>query len=147
MANEPEFDARAAIADMAHFAKLAERPGNEHGVSARKIWQWIERLELAAGAASGAQPVDCEICGAPIPANSPALSYVDERCLAKLLAAHATALSEDWPECEDFYNLMQLYRHSPVVRQGAVIEAYKEVKSWLREQVNTLLRSKAGERG
>lgn len=59
-------------------------------------------------------------------------------------AAPATAtLSEDWPECEEFYNLMQLYRHSPILKQGTVVEAYKEVKSWLRAQVNALLRQAA----
>lgn len=40
-------------------------------------------------------------------------------------------MSESWPECEEFYNLMQAYRHAPVVDQAATVEAYEAVKRWL----------------
>jgi predicted nucleotide-binding protein (sugar kinase/HSP70/actin superfamily) len=38
----------------------------------------------------------------------------------------------DWPESEEFYNLMQAYRHAPMENQQAVVEAYKAVKEYLR---------------
>lgn len=41
----------------------------------------------------------------------------------------------DWPECEEFYNLMQAYRHARVVDQDATIAAYKDVKDWMRAEI------------
>ena len=38
----------------------------------------------------------------------------------------------DWPESEEFYNLMQAYRHAPMEDQKAVVAAYKAVKEHLR---------------
>ena len=41
---------------------------------------------------------------------------------------------EKWPECEEFYNLMQQYRYTPIENPIAVKQAYEEVKSWLRQK-------------
>jgi hypothetical protein len=38
----------------------------------------------------------------------------------------------DWPESEEFYNLMQAYRHAPMEDQKAVVDAYEAVKEYLR---------------
>lgn len=38
----------------------------------------------------------------------------------------------DWPESEEFYNLMQAYRHAPMEDQQAVVDAYRAVKDYLR---------------
>ncbi|KKK59303.1 hypothetical protein LCGC14_3035720 [marine sediment metagenome] len=45
-------------------------------------------------------------------------------------------LPDDWPECEEFYNLMQHYRHMPIERQTEVVEAYEAIKQWLRKEVS-----------
>ena len=56
--------------------------------------------------------------------------------LAKLLAAPAPAeLGADWPECKDFFDLMQYYRHAPVTDQTFVVKRYDLVKDWLRSQI------------
>jgi len=50
-------------------------------------------------------------------------------------SAGATA---DWPECEEFYNLMQRYRHvNQHNHEGEeqTVLAYEEVKAWLRLSV------------
>ena len=39
-----------------------------------------------------------------------------------------------WPECREFYELMQAYRHAPLVDQTATIGAYESVKEWLRAE-------------
>lgn len=41
----------------------------------------------------------------------------------------------EWIECEEFYNLMQAYRHSPAVPQDAVLEAYRAVKRYIAEEI------------
>jgi hypothetical protein len=41
--------------------------------------------------------------------------------------------ADPWPECEAFYNLMQLYRHMPITRPNDVQTAYREIKDWLHE--------------
>jgi hypothetical protein len=41
-------------------------------------------------------------------------------------------MSAQWPECEEFYNLMQQYRHTAVDDFGGTISAYEAVKQWLR---------------
>ena len=33
---------------------------------------------------------------------------------------------------EEFYNLMQSYRHAPFMPQEYVIEAFENVKAWIR---------------
>jgi predicted nucleotide-binding protein (sugar kinase/HSP70/actin superfamily) len=38
----------------------------------------------------------------------------------------------DWPESEEFYNLMQAYRHTRMEDQKAVVDAYEAVKEYLR---------------
>lgn len=43
----------------------------------------------------------------------------------------------DWPECEEFYNLMQAYRHTPVVHIAAVKQNYEAVKTWLRRALSS----------
>jgi len=43
----------------------------------------------------------------------------------------------DWPECEEFYNLMQAYRHAPISDQGLTISSYEAVKEWIRENANS----------
>lgn len=48
-------------------------------------------------------------------------------------------LSADWPECKEFYDLMQYYRHAPVIDQPFTVKRYELVKEWLRSQVNALL--------
>jgi hypothetical protein len=48
-------------------------------------------------------------------------------------------VSEDWPECEEFYNLMQAYRHTPVFDPALVIIHYEKVKEYLRMKVNEML--------
>ena len=48
-----------------------------------------------------------------------------------LKKAHNEELS-DWPESEEFYNLMQAYRHAPMEDQKAVVDAYEAVKEYLR---------------
>lgn len=40
---------------------------------------------------------------------------------------------EDPLESEEFYNLMQRYRHFPIERQDLVIAAFEDVKAWIRE--------------
>lgn len=42
-------------------------------------------------------------------------------------------MSKQWPECEEFYSLMQRYRHLPVTWQQEVISVYEEIKEWLRK--------------
>ncbi len=42
------------------------------------------------------------------------------------------ALAE-WVECEEFYNLMQTYRHAPFTDQARTIEAYRAVKGWIAD--------------
>src|SRR5690242_6628866 len=42
--------------------------------------------------------------------------------------------TESWPECRDFYELMQRYRHTPITDQKVTIEAYEEIKAWLRSE-------------
>ena len=44
-------------------------------------------------------------------------------------------LPADWPECEEFYNLMQNYRHAASLPQGDVVRSYEAVKQWLRKEV------------
>jgi hypothetical protein len=44
------------------------------------------------------------------------------------------AAGPGWPECKDFYDLMQAYRHWPLVDQKGTIERYEAVKSWLRDE-------------
>ena len=43
-----------------------------------------------------------------------------------------TAPDVNWPENEEFYNLMQAYRHAPMEDQKAVVDAYEAVKEYLR---------------
>lgn len=43
-------------------------------------------------------------------------------------------MNDEWPECEEFYNLMQAYRHTPLVCDREVLENYKAVKAWLRRE-------------
>lgn len=45
------------------------------------------------------------------------------------------SLSADWPECEEFYNLMQAYRHEPVGHVVTIKQNYEAVKSWLRDRL------------
>jgi len=40
---------------------------------------------------------------------------------------------KDWPECEEFYDLMQAYRHAPVSDHGRTIHCYWAVKEWIRK--------------
>ena len=47
-------------------------------------------------------------------------------------AYYAVVRKNDWPESEEFYNLMQAYRHAPMEDQKAVVDAYKAVKEHLR---------------
>jgi hypothetical protein len=47
----------------------------------------------------------------------------------------------EWPECEEFYNLMQTYRHSPFLEPYKVKAAYEEVKKWLRENPSSPTRT------
>ena len=44
-------------------------------------------------------------------------------------------LPDDWPECEEFYDLMQSYRHASLLSQDGVVRAYEAVKQWLRKEV------------
>jgi hypothetical protein len=41
-------------------------------------------------------------------------------------------MSEQWPECEAFFNLMQQYRQTPSTDPVASSSAYDAVKRWLR---------------
>jgi len=34
---------------------------------------------------------------------------------------------------EEFYNLMQKYRHTPITNQEETVKSYEEVKTWLRK--------------
>lgn len=45
----------------------------------------------------------------------------------------------DWPECREFYDLMQAYRHAPETDQTWVIVRYQNVQNFLRRKVNTML--------
>jgi len=45
----------------------------------------------------------------------------------------------NWPECEEFYNLMQAYRTAPFVDQTWVSVAYQKVQDFLRHEVNSML--------
>jgi hypothetical protein len=40
---------------------------------------------------------------------------------------------KEWPECEEFYNLMQQYRQTPHTDQEGVVAAYEAVKVWIRQ--------------
>lgn len=39
---------------------------------------------------------------------------------------------QPWPDCKEFYDLMQFYRHAPVTDQAFVHERYELVMKWLR---------------
>ena len=58
------------------------------------------------------------------------------RGTANLIADDIEALIdapvEAWPECSEFYNLMQAYRFASVTSPVRVKAAYESVKSWLR---------------
>ena len=41
-------------------------------------------------------------------------------------------MTADILDGEDFYNLMQIYRHSPLMPQEYVIKAFENVKTWIR---------------
>ena len=41
----------------------------------------------------------------------------------------------DFLEGKEFYNLMQTYRHTPVVDQDTVLAAYEAIKRFIREGV------------
>ena len=38
---------------------------------------------------------------------------------------------KDNVECEEFYNLMQIYRHSPITKQEETVVAYENVKEYI----------------
>ena len=44
-------------------------------------------------------------------------------------------LPDDWPECEEFYNLMQHYRHAALLPEHDVANRYDVVKQCLRKEV------------
>lgn len=46
---------------------------------------------------------------------------------------------DDDLESEEFYNLMQAYRHAPMVDQAGTATAYEDVKRFLRERLSTPL--------
>ena len=48
-----------------------------------------------------------------------------------LYAAPIPAVPTGWPECEEFYNLMQKYRHAPIADQQGVCDAYQAVIDWV----------------
>lgn len=41
----------------------------------------------------------------------------------------------EWIECEEFYNLMQAYRHRPAVPQEEVLAAYRAVKAFIAGEI------------
>ena len=47
---------------------------------------------------------------------------------------------DGWPECEEFYNLMQAYRHvnqhGVYLGEAETIKQYEAVKAWLRKERN-----------
>jgi hypothetical protein len=45
---------------------------------------------------------------------------------------------DDLLETEEFYNLMQEYRHAPIANQDAVVAAYEAVKEYLRRCLRSL---------
>lgn len=47
-------------------------------------------------------------------------------------------MMKDVWEGKDFYDLMQAYRHTPIVDQHAVVENYETVKGYIREQIAAL---------
>lgn len=40
-----------------------------------------------------------------------------------------------WPECREFYELMQAYRHASLWDQAETVEKYEAVKEWLRAEI------------
>ena len=40
---------------------------------------------------------------------------------------------DEWPECEEFYNLMQAYRWARPFDTLGTIAAYEAVKQWVRD--------------
>ena len=44
--------------------------------------------------------------------------------------------ADDILEEEEFYDLMQAYRHAPFMPQEYVIEAFENVKAWIRAFVS-----------
>ena len=38
-----------------------------------------------------------------------------------------------WPECEEFFNLCQHYRHAPIDDIEEVVANYEALKAWIRE--------------
>lgn len=42
---------------------------------------------------------------------------------------------KDKLDTQDFYEVMQQYRHSNINNQEAVVEAFENVKTWIRENV------------
>ena len=45
---------------------------------------------------------------------------------------------QEYLDSEEFYNLMQMYRHTPVSQPADVIEAYENVKSYIIKMVEEL---------
>ena len=43
-------------------------------------------------------------------------------------------------ESEEFYNLMQNYRHTPLVNQKMVVDAYEKVKKYIAEWVKKIVK-------
>jgi hypothetical protein len=41
-------------------------------------------------------------------------------------------MKQKWPECEEFYDLMQTYRHVPPEFPVDTLNAYESVKKWIR---------------
>lgn len=50
----------------------------------------------------------------------------------------------EWPECEEFYNLMQTYRHAKLVEPDRTVDAYNAAKKWLVNQLASTRVSAAG---
>ena len=41
-------------------------------------------------------------------------------------------VKSDVLESQDFYNLMQRYRHTPMTNQEEVVNSFEEIKTWIR---------------
>lgn len=55
-------------------------------------------------------------------------------------AAPSDSERAEWPECEEFYELMQTYRHESFMNVLAVRQNYEAVKNWLRRELADAVR-------
>jgi predicted metal-binding protein len=43
---------------------------------------------------------------------------------------------DPWYESEEFYNLMQVYCHTPIYNQKQVVKAFEDVKQYIAQHIH-----------